>query len=152
MSRNKLNLSIISHQINDNGFYYKTIALRNAYDVFLLSKKTIAIDAVNKLQKLNNPLNCFLATCYEVFDKLDGLKYNNTKKTVSYLKIFNNQFANPVFTRKKHKIIQIYLYLKYRYDILINVITNKDSRIWFFKRITDINRYHKKIDKSGLKK
>lgn len=149
---NKLNLSIISHQINDNGLYYKTIALRNAYDVFLLSKKTIAIDAVNKLQKLNYPLNCFLATCYEVFDKLDSLKYNNTKKTVSYLKIFNNQFANPVLTKKKHKIIQIYLFLKYRCEILINVITNKDSRIWFIKRITDINRYHKKIDKPGLKK
>ena len=34
---NKLNLSIIANQINDNGFYYKTMALRNAYDVFLLS-------------------------------------------------------------------------------------------------------------------
>ena len=34
---NKLNLSIISNQINDSAFYYKTIALRNAYDV-LLSK------------------------------------------------------------------------------------------------------------------
>jgi hypothetical protein len=31
---NKLNLSIIANQINDSGFYYKTIALRNAYDVF----------------------------------------------------------------------------------------------------------------------
>ena len=37
---NKLNLSIISNQINDNGFLFKTISLRNAYDVFLLSKKT----------------------------------------------------------------------------------------------------------------
>ena len=38
---NKLNLSIIANQINDNGFYYKTMALRNAYDVFLLSKKRV---------------------------------------------------------------------------------------------------------------
>ena len=38
---NKLNLSIIANQINDSGFYYKTIALRNAYDVFLLSKKRL---------------------------------------------------------------------------------------------------------------
>ena len=43
---NKLNLSIIANQINDYGFYYKTVALRNAYDVFLLSKKTSAKDAV----------------------------------------------------------------------------------------------------------
>ena len=56
---NKLNLSIIANQINDSGFYYKTMALRNAYDVFLLSKKTNAKAAVNALNNLTNPLNCF---------------------------------------------------------------------------------------------
>ena len=34
---NKLNLSIIADQIEDYGFDFKTMALRNAYDVFLLS-------------------------------------------------------------------------------------------------------------------
>ena len=77
---NKLNLSIIANQINDNGFYYKTMALRNAYDVFLLSKKTNAKDAVNTLDKLTNPLNCFLAACYEVFNTVDSLEYNKQKK------------------------------------------------------------------------
>ena len=81
---NKLNLSIIANQINDYGFYYKTMALRNAYDVFLLSKKTNAKDAVNTLDKLSHPLNCFLAACYEVFDRVDSLEYNKTKK-VSFL-------------------------------------------------------------------
>ena len=140
---NKLNLSIITYQINDSGFYYKTIALRNAYDVFLLSKNTIAKDAVNTLEKLTNPLNCFLAACYEVFNKVDSLEYNKTKMTVSYLKIFNSQFANVILTKKRHKLIQIYLFLEYRLNILINVIINKDSRIWFVKRLTDINRYYK---------
>ena len=77
---NKLNLSIIANQINDHGFYYKTMALRNAYDVFLLSKKTNAKDAVNTLDKLTNPLNCFLAACYEVFNAVDSLEYNKTQK------------------------------------------------------------------------
>ena len=140
---NKLNLSIIAHQINDSGFHYKTIVLRNAYDVFLLSKKTIAKDAVNKLEKLANPLNCFLATCYEIFNEVDSLEYNKTKMTVSYLKIFNFQFTNPILIKKLRKLIQIYLFLKYRLNILINVIINKESRIWFIKRLTDIDRYRK---------
>ena len=80
---NKLNLSIIANQINDNGFYYKTIALRNAYDVFLLSKKTNAKAALSALDKLNYPLNCFLAACYEVFNTVTSLEYNNTKETLS---------------------------------------------------------------------
>ena len=79
-----------------------------------------------------------------VFDKVDSLEYNNTKMTVSYLKLFKSQYAYPKLTRKRHKIIQIYLFLNYTLNILINVISNKDSRIWFFKRITDKNRYHKK--------
>ena len=78
---NKLNLSIIANQINDSGFYYKTMALRNAYDVFLLSKKTNAKDAVNTLNKLSHPLNCFLAACYEVFNSVDSLEYNKTKNS-----------------------------------------------------------------------
>ena len=77
---NKLNLTILSKQINDSGFYYKTIPLRSAYDVFLLSKKTSAKEAVNSLDTLNHPLNCFLASCYEVFNSVASLDYNNTTK------------------------------------------------------------------------
>jgi hypothetical protein len=93
---NKLNLSIIANQINDHGFYYKTMALRNAYDVFLLSKKTNAKNAVNTLAKLAMPLNCFLAACYEVFNSVDSLEYNKTKKTAYYLSVFNSQFSKRI--------------------------------------------------------
>lgn len=141
---NKLNLSIIAYQINDNGFYYKTISLRNAYDVFLFSKKTIAKDAMKKFKRLSNPLNCFLAASYEIFNKVDSLKYNNTKMTISYLKNFNSQFVNQTLTKIKHKLIQIYLFLEFRLNVVINIITKNDYQIWFVKRLTDINRYIKK--------
>ena len=131
---NKLNLSILANQINDNGHYYKTIALRNAYDVFLLSKKTNATNAVNALDKLNHPLNCFLATCYEVFNNVDSLKYNETTETVAYLRVFNSQFINGGKTKKKHIRLKNYLYLKYRLNIIIKVILYKDCRDWFIKR------------------
>ena len=55
-------LSIIANQINDSGFYYKTMALRNAYDVFLLSKKTNAKDAVNTLDKLKLSFELFFSS------------------------------------------------------------------------------------------
>ena len=149
---NKLNLSIIANQINDSGFYYKTMALRNAYDVFLLSKKTNAKAAINTLDKLKHPLNCFLAACYEVFDRVDSLKYNNTKKTAYYLSVFKSQFANSKTTKIRHKFIKTYLFLKYRLSILINVILYKDSRVWLFKRLSDKNRYKEKGSQLGIKK
>ena len=110
---NKLNLSIIANQINDKGFYYKTIALRNAYDVFLLSKKTSAKDAMNSLEKLKHPLNCFLAACFEIFNKADSLRYNPTAKIESYLSVFNSQFTNPIPTKRQSKFNNIYIFIKF---------------------------------------
>ena len=149
---NKLNLSIIANQINDSGFYYKTMALRNAYDVFLLSKKTNAKDAVNALDKLTNPLNCFLAACYEVFNKVDSLEYNNTKKVASYLSVFNSQFTNSKKTKRKHNRIKIYLFIKSRVNIIYKSIIYKEYRVWLFKRVTDKNWYKEKLVQLGIKK
>ena len=134
---NKLNLSIIANQINDNGFYYKTMALRNAYDVFLLSKKTNAKDALQALDKLTNPLNCFLAACYEVFNKVDSLEYNNTKKAASYLSIFNSQFSNREKTKRQHNRIRILLRVKLRLIFLYKCTFRKEYRSYLSKRVID---------------
>jgi len=149
---NKLNLSIIANQINDSGFYYKTMALRNAYDVFLLSKKTNAKAAMNTLDKLKHPLNCFLAACYEVFDRVDSLKYNNTKKTAYYLSVFKSQFANSKTTKIRHKFIKTYLFLKTRLNILYKSIIYKEYRVWLFNLLTDKNWYKEKGIQLGIKK
>ena len=141
---NKLNFSILSNQINDSGFYYKTTPLRNAYDVFLLSKKTSAKDAVNSLDTLNHPLNCFLASCHEVFNHVESLQFNNTKKTTAYLSNFNSQFANPKATYRKHKRIQMYLFLKQRLTIIYKSLIYKEYRVWLFRKLTDKNWYKKK--------
>ena len=138
---NKLNLSIIANQINDHGFEYKTMALRNAYDIFLLSKKTNAKDAMIKLNKLTNPLNCFLAACYEVFNSVDSLEYNNTKKVAFYLSVFNSQFTKRKTTKRRHKRIKIYLFLKSRLNILYKFIIYKEYRVWFFKKLTSLAFY-----------
>jgi ribosomal protein L10 len=149
---NKLNLSIIANQINDYGFYYKSMALRNAYDLFLLSKKTNAKDAVHILDKLTNPLNCFLAACYEVFNKVDSLEYNNTKKVASYLSVFNSQFTNRKTTKRRYKFIKSYLFIKSRVNIIYKSIIYKENRVWLFKRLSDKNRYKEKGIQLGIKK
>ena len=149
---NKLNLSIIANQINDNGFYYKTMALRNGYDVFLLSKKTNAKDAVHALDKLSHPLNCFLAVSYNVFNKVDSLEYLKTPKTAKYLSVFNSQFSNTSKVRRRHNRIKNYLFIKSKIiDIYKNFLC-KEFRVWLFKRLTDKNWYKEKLIQFGLKK
>ena len=105
-------------------FYYKTMPLRNAYDVFLLSKKTNAKAAVNTLDKLTNPLNCFLAACYEVFNKVDSLEYNPTIKVDSYLSDFNTSY----FESMKERIcvtIKFYITVNSWLFIFINLYFTK---------------------------
>jgi hypothetical protein len=148
---NKLNLSIIANHINDNGFYYKRMALRNAYDVFLLSKKTNAKAAVNTLDKLRHPLNCFLSSCYEVFKRINSLEYNKTNETALYLRDFNSHFSTPVRTKTQSKFIKIYLFIKSRLYIIYKSIIYKEYRVWLFKRLTDKNWYKEKGIQLGIK-
>jgi hypothetical protein len=142
---NKLNLSIIADQINDSGFYYKRMSLRNAYDVFLLSKKTSAKTAVNTLDKLSHPLNCFLAACYEVFNSLESLEYNKTKKTASYLSVFNIQLTNRNRAKGRYKSIKRYLVLKYRLNIIFKSIIYKVYRVWLFKKLSSLDFYKRRL-------
>ena len=149
---NKINLSILANQINDKGFYFKRIALRNAYDVFLLSKKTSAKDAVNSLDKLKYILNCFLAACYEVFNKADSLEYNNTKNEASYLNEFYRQFTKPIKPKRKSKLTKTYLFIKSILKIIFKSIIYKEYRVWFFKRVIDKNWYNHKLIQFGIKR
>jgi hypothetical protein len=148
---NKLNLSIIANQINDKGSYYKTVALRNAYDVFLLSKKTDAKKALNALDKLLHPLNCFLASCYEIFNKVESLEYNKTTKTRSYLSVFTSQFVNSRKTKRQHNRIKSYLFITERLYIIYKAMIYKEHRAWLFSRVTDKNWYRKKLVKLSVK-
>jgi len=142
---NKLNLSIIANQITDHEFYYKTIPLRNGYDVFLLSKKTNAQQAVNNLYKLKDPLQCFLAGCFEVFNGPDSLQYVKTRKTAAYVKRFKNQFANTKKVRRKRLIIKNYLALKLFLYTLYRCLVYKEYTIWLLHKMTDKNWYKKKL-------
>ena len=129
------------------------MALRNAYDVFLLSKKTNAKVAVHTLDKLTNPLNCFLAACYEVFNTVESLEYNKTTKTASYLSVFNSQFTNRKTTKRRHKRIKAYLFLKPRVNIIYKSIIYKEYRVWLFNVLTnDKNFYKRRLVELKIKK
>jgi len=125
------------------------MALRNAYDVFLLSKKTNAKDAVNTLDKLSHPLNCFLAACDEVFNNVETIEYNKNAKTALYLRNFNNQFTKPI--RGQSKLNKIFIFIKRIFYILYKSIIYKEYRVFLFKSLTDKNWYKEKGIQLGIK-
>lgn len=129
---NQLSLSIIANQINDSGFNLKKNSLRNAYDVFLLSKKVDTKKAISKFTKLKNPLNCFLANCNLVFGDLESLESHKTKEAENYLKAFNKSLYRSK-SSINFKLITINLYRKF--GKICKSIFNNKYRKWLLNRI-----------------
>jgi hypothetical protein len=150
---NQLNLTIIAKQINDAGNNYKTISLRNAYDLFLLSQKSTAKSAIAIFHKLYEPLNNFLAICYEVMGKIYSLEYTVTNKTTLYVQIFYRQIDDTAVRRKKHqrKVAKKLLYRK-RIKYIILAIFKKEFRQWILKIAADKEWQQRKLKQFGLKK
>lgn len=149
---NQLALSIIAKQINDNGIYFKNIALRNAYDVFLLSKKTNTIDTVTNFKKLFNPLNNFIAICAIVFENVTSLKFIENNETKNYVTAFLNTLSDSKNEQKNQKKITAILFLKGRLKVLKKAIFDKKMRQWLIHRLLDKNWQQQKLIQLGLKK
>lgn len=131
---NQLSLSIITSQINDYGFEFDRFSLRNAYDVFLLSKKVDTEKTISKFTKLKNPLNCFLANCNLVFGDLESLKYHKTKEAENYLKAFNKSLYKSKSNLKiNFKLIRVKF--NRRFGIFCKSIFNFENRKWILNRI-----------------
>jgi hypothetical protein len=131
---NQLSLSIITSQINDYGFDLKNFSLRNAYDVFLLSKKVDTKKAISKFTKLKSPLNCFIANCNLVFGDLESLKYYKTKESESYLKAFNiSVYRSKSNLKINFKLITINF--NRRFGKICKSIFNSENRKWILNRI-----------------
>lgn len=149
--QNQLCLSIIAKQINDKGFQFNNIALRNAYDVYLLSKKTEAKIAFLKFDLLYNPLNCFLAICYEVFGNVDSLQYDKTRDTDNYISLFNKILNDQVFRKKHLSKTSKTIFIKSRLQIIYKSFFDKAYRKWLLKRITDKEWQKEKLTQFRIK-
>ncbi len=89
----------------------------------------------------------FFAACYECFNRVDSLEFNKTKMTESYLKIFNNQFTNPIQTIKKHKRIKRYFFIKYRLNLIYKCILYNDCRLWLLNLLIEKEFYTRRLEK-----
>ena len=133
--KNQMILTIISHQINDYGIFYKTINLRNAYDIFLLSKKIKRKIRLQKYRKLKNPINLYIAVCCQIFKKINQNYFEENKKTKIYLSNFESLITND----KKRKFLKFFkykfLYINGKLKNIYLSFYDKEIRDWLIGRI-----------------
>jgi hypothetical protein len=150
--KNQFLISIIAKQINDNGVFFKNINLRNAYDVFLLSKKINTKTIFEDLNLLKSPLNCFLASCYETLNKIKTLEYNKDNTTKSYLDFFHKILSDENLRIKHFKKTEKKVVFKHRIYMTYKMFTNKEHLIWLKNALTDKDWINSKLIEFGLKK
>ena len=144
-------LCIFSNQINDYGFDYKTIGLKNAYDFLLLNNKKPGTEFALRFNKLQTPILCFLATADYLFGDL-GLAFNNNKKVQKHLKGFKSLLYNPRKRKIYSKIIGVNCFMSKRLKVISKSFINKEYRVWLFKRISDKRWQRQKLVQLKLKK
>lgn len=146
---NQLCLSIIAKQINDDGQFYYDIALRNAYDVFLLSTKIDALESIEQYPKLFNPLNHFLAICQFVFQS-EQFSFRKTATSDFSVSFFKKKIENLGFAKKHQKKTNLKLAIKKRLRFILQGFSRKENRAWMWNRFKDSKWQREKLIQFGL--
>lgn len=143
---NQLSLSIIADQINDSGFLFKNISLRNAYDVFLLSKKFDTKIIFNGFNRLKKPLSCFLAASFYVFNKPYSLQYEPTKEIQDYMKSFNEGLENKTVRISRLTKVKREKKFKERLRYIKRVFFDKAFQSYVFRKLINKRFLKRKIN------
>ena len=141
----QISLSIIANQVNDFGFYFNDISLRNAYDIFLLSFKIDNIFDGSRINSLSKHCNFFIAVCNNIFGEIKNFDQKKSEETENDLSKFIKLISNDKKRKVKFMLKKMNLFFKERFRILYSVLMYKNYRAWFIKTITDWNWYKKKL-------
>lgn len=148
---NQKAITIFSNQINDHGYEYKTIKLKNAYDFLLLNNINSSNDFAYHFDKLRTPIMFFLNSVNYLFGDI-GLQYENNQKVNQHFKKFKSLLHNPIRNKFHSKIIGFKLFLIVRIKIIFKSIVNKEYRAWLIKRVLDKKWQREKLVQFKLKK
>lgn len=127
-------LSIFSNQINDHGFEYKNITLKNLYDFLMLNKNNYGTNFALRFNKLRTPIMFFIESVNYLFSDT-YLITNNNKNIDKHLRKFVILLHSPVKRKFYNIIIGYKLFFIDKTKIILNSFVNKEYRIWLIKRV-----------------
>jgi len=142
--------TIINKQLNDFGYVYKNIALRNYYDLYLLSYKANTLKSIGKFPTIFKQLNSFLALASCVFPNTKNIVFEENSSINSYQKSVLKLLSRP----KKHKIRNRYLRLYFltnsRIKLIIKAFYSKRHCIYVLHKLIDVKWYQRllSVDKN----
>jgi len=140
--------TIINKQLNDFGYLYKNIALRNYYDVFLLSYKANTLQSILTFPSISKQLNSFLSNASYIFNTPSKILFDKNNHTIKHTSSAINFLNTTWFTKLRKSFIHFKINTKVRIIILAKAVYQREYFWFVLDRITDINWYKRRFMKN----
>lgn len=137
--------TIINKQLNDHGYRYKNIALRNYYDLLLLSYKAVPLKSISLLPSIKKQLNSFLSNAFYIFNKPNSITFQKSKHAKKHTQSTISSLEKPRLQNLKNRCITIQLSTTARMMILCKALYQKKYFLFVLGKITDINWCKRKL-------
>jgi hypothetical protein len=135
--------TLVNKQLNDYGHLYKNIALRNYYDVYLLSFKANTLKSILEFTKIFDSLNSFLSNASFIFPNSPTIIFEENSKTLRHQKSIIKRLEAPSKYRFRSIIRKKYLRIKIRVNLLIKACYSKKHFVYVMSKLTDIKWYQR---------
>jgi hypothetical protein len=142
--------TIINKQLNDYGYLYRNIALRNYYDLFLLSFKANTLKSTVGFPKIFKQLNSFLAIASYIFPNTQSILFEKNEKVIRYKNRTLKLLDTPKKNQNRNKFLRFYIITNIRIKLLTKALYSKSHCIYVLHKLRDIKWYKRMllIDKS----
>lgn len=132
----QLILSILANQVNDYGRYYKSINLRNTYDIYLQSKHITNLTSYNSYKNFSSILNSYLMASAKVLNS-NKIMYINNLKSKTYFKILVTKLKHPLFGKLHSSFWKFEIYTHQKLLGAIRFVSNKEFRKYYIKKLSN---------------
>ena len=140
-NENQIIHNILNVQVNDMGYYYAGIFLRQSYDLFLLSQRENPLKVVKEFGRFFHQMNGNLAVTKMLLDYPGIITFEPTWQSRMFVKRIMRNINHPGWERLSHFIL--YLIIRFsNYAHLLGQIThNKDLRSSLYTRMCNPKWY-----------
>jgi len=133
--------TIINKQLNDYGYLYKNIALRNYYDLFLLSFKANTLKSIGKYQTIFKKLNSFLALASCVFPNTKSIIFERNPSVLRYKNSALKLLNTPKKNQKRNSFLRVCIITNTRIKLLTKALYSKSHFMYVLHKLSDIKWY-----------
>lgn len=133
--------SFIHARLSNGGHRFKTLALRDLYDFYLLSKRVNPAEVISRV-KNKKELQCYFSLFNKVFNPAIKLPFETNKNIKKYIQSYEKLAAKP----RRHRVYILFQKLAELFFSRIPIyifrfLTNKKIRKGARERILDLDWY-----------